>query len=107
KQGRVTMGGIAPGKLLLTPGPAHTARSSVMMKTCAIAYFSTAKPASARLSRMAGPAMPSRWRVRKHPARPADQLHLDEAPAFVVPDILRIAALDLVVMSFQGAGSEA
>ena len=34
---------------LLPPGPAHTTRSSAMMKTCAIAYFSIAKPAPERL----------------------------------------------------------
>jgi hypothetical protein len=40
---------VAPGKPLLPPGPAHTTRSSAMMKTCAIAYFSIAKPAPERL----------------------------------------------------------
>jgi hypothetical protein len=54
-----------------------------------------------------GEAVPSDRRVRNHRAVAADQLHLHQAPAFVVPDVLRITALDLVVMSFQGAGAEA
>src|SRR5258708_15157991 len=81
-----------------------------MVKICATAYFSIAR--LARQLRDSEPrfllagrerryrhcgyelaARPSDRRVRNHRAVASDQLHLHQAPVFVVPDVLPKAAL--------------